>query len=543
MPKLLAALATLLLVLAGAAHAQTSKGVPVNVKRDYGAVCNGTANDTVALQNAFNAAGASEVQIPNSTCLYTTLTINHPVRIVGQTAADGSTGSSVLQSTDATTANKITIGNGSVQLNGVMFENLDLTAPNSTGGAVLFFDDASDTGTSRVQMYNLGSTAYGVLSYQVNAIHFDHMRINNPQTACWKYYSGSGTTGRTDDMEMDDDICLGQATGGGGSGSPLPTCVEMDGNVNTLVGHHFNCVDPGKGLWIHDDVGATSAGNFATLYDFEVDFPNASGVEIDSGTGYYFSDIYCQGAATAPCFEINYNATASDTVGDISITGGKIVNSRVSTNLLINGVGVRVTGVNFAGGGIFATGTVPGVEIGAHAANVTFTGNTSGTVSGLEGETATYGVQIDSGAEFYVVADNDLSGNVTGSFLDNSGAPNVSAGSTVNNLGGVVPNSNGSSVPLTGFSLNLGTTGASPLAYANYAIFPAGTLATGTFLFPAGAYNTEQVSIFSSQTVTALTLTPGAGDAISPSATTIAAGHTLRYIYNLANKVWVQFGS
>lgn len=508
---------------------------PLQSVRAFGAKCDGSTNDTAAIQAAFNAS--SWVIIPGAQCRFTLLTVTHPLRVSGATAADGTTGGSELRSTDTGTSNKITIGNGVTQLNGVTFEHLAMSAPSSIGGAMVFFNYTGDSGLSDVQMFSLNSTAHGVLAYQNNGIRFDHVRINLPTTSCWRFYSGAGSSGRTDDMEIDNSICLGDSLT---AQTHMPNAIDLDGNVNTLVGSHINVVSAGRGIWQHNSVGATDKGAFIVLHDFETDFPYYQGILIDSGEGDYFSNVYVQGAATQAGVQINYNAT--QTTGDISFTGGKIANSRISPNVVINGTGVRIVGVNISGGGINATGTVPGVQLGAHAQDVVITGNIIGSIAGLVGATQTYGVQIDAGATNYLVNDNDLEGNATGTFIDNSGAPNISAGMTTNNLGAVTPTSNGSSIPLTGFTLNLGTSGSSPLPYANYAIFPGGTLATGTFLFPVHPYNTEALSIYSSQTVTALTLTPGSGDVISPTLTTIAAGHTLTFIYNLANHTWVQFG-
>jgi hypothetical protein len=86
--------------------------------------------------------------------------------------------------------------------------------------------------------------------------------------------------------------------------------------------------------------------------------------------------------------------------------------------------------------------------------------------------------------------------------------------------------------PVTGFNITIGVG-------VNYEILnPAGTLATGTLTLPSGAVDQQFLSIISSQTITALTLSPAAGDSISGGITTMVPNVAYRYIYTLGTHTW-----
>ncbi len=91
-------------------------------------------------------------------------------------------------------------------------------------------------------------------------------------------------------------------------------------------------------------------------------------------------------------------------------------------------------------------------------------------------------------------------------------------------------------VPLTGFTIVM--TAEQSVVSLN----PAGTLATGTITMPPTLYDGKIVTIFSSQTVTALTLNTSNSATFVPAVvTTIAAGGSVSYIYDKANNQWHRF--
>lgn len=87
-------------------------------------------------------------------------------------------------------------------------------------------------------------------------------------------------------------------------------------------------------------------------------------------------------------------------------------------------------------------------------------------------------------------------------------------------------------VPITGFSTTIPN-------YVNEIVLnPVGTLATGTIIMPATAYDGQPVRISSSQTITTLTVSANSGQSISGAPTTITSITPFGFIYRLANTTW-----
>ena len=67
---------------------------------------------------------------------------------------------------------------------------------------------------------------------------------------------------------------------------------------------------------------------------------------------------------------------------------------------------------------------------------------------------------------------------------------------------------------------------------------PAGTLATGTVTMPASPVDGMNITITSTQQITALTVNANTGQSIVGGATTLAAGGSQTFVYRLSNTTW-----
>lgn len=86
--------------------------------------------------------------------------------------------------------------------------------------------------------------------------------------------------------------------------------------------------------------------------------------------------------------------------------------------------------------------------------------------------------------------------------------------------------------PSTGFTITIaGST-------YNQVLAPAGTLATGTLTMPASPSNGTMIRAISTQTITALTVSPNSGQSILGNPTTLAAGGHFFCIYRTSNTTW-----
>ena len=120
----------------------------VSVK-DFGAVGDGTTNDTAAIQAALNASNV--VYVPNGTYLCGALTFNSQNVLKGESRSG-----SVLTYTGST--NFIT---GGVNLSRIGLENLTILESNNPSGYALFFD-SSTTRQPRIVNVAIGGFAKGI---------------------------------------------------------------------------------------------------------------------------------------------------------------------------------------------------------------------------------------------------------------------------------------------------------------------------------------------------------------------------------------------
>lgn len=90
--------------------------------------------------------------------------------------------------------------------------------------------------------------------------------------------------------------------------------------------------------------------------------------------------------------------------------------------------------------------------------------------------------------------------------------------------------------PLTGFTLTMTPT------QSAVSLNPAGTIAAGTVTMPATTVDGKVVSIFTSATITALTInTTNSATFVPAVVTTLAAGTSVAYVYDKANNQWHRY--
>lgn len=86
-------------------------------------------------------------------------------------------------------------------------------------------------------------------------------------------------------------------------------------------------------------------------------------------------------------------------------------------------------------------------------------------------------------------------------------------------------------VPLTGNTV--------PVLQSYVSVVPAGTLAALTFTLPASPSNGQIIRVFSTQILTAVTVTAASGDSVDNTPTTVAAAlGGFGLMYKASNRTW-----
>ncbi len=91
-------------------------------------------------------------------------------------------------------------------------------------------------------------------------------------------------------------------------------------------------------------------------------------------------------------------------------------------------------------------------------------------------------------------------------------------------------------VPATGFAITIAA------ACGRLILDPAATLASGTIVLPAGPRDGQICNLSSSQTITALTLSPNTGQSLSGALTSLGANGFAEYTYVASNTTWYRTG-
>lgn len=483
-----------------------------------GAKGDGATDDTAALQAACDIGG--DVYLLPQTYNFTTLTITKPMRLIGAVQSNVSP-RTLLNSTAATSTDKIVIGGQVDQLNGVRFEHLIFATPNSTGGAVMFFDNCGDCGGIDCEMFTLAATAGGIRLHQVNNFAWNGIRIVEPLSYGVKAYGDD--THRSDVITLDNFIVSGNSTT---AGTHIPTGFERDGFVNTIGGKTWVLAAIGRGVWLHNTVGATLRAEFIEIYDFQCDFPKYEAVRSEYGDGIHFTDGYFHGSLTANNIFIDQGTT--NTTDNISFIGGQCTSAALS-GMYLNGRYQRVLGMEISTNGLGTPLSYSGIEIGPNSFSTLITGNHIGIRSGAASNTQKYGVHALSGADRYLVMGNDLVGNDQAAFWEE-----VPLGNSENiiapNLGQATPLSWAANAPLTGDTFTVASTQALTL-------LPAGTIATFTLMLPANPFDGRRMKVFSTAQITAITVNPN-GRTINNAPTQVLAKTGFELVYNKLDDTW-----
>jgi hypothetical protein len=378
--------------------------------KDHGARGDGIANDTAAIQNAIHYAqsrGGGRVFFPVGRYRTTS-----PLRVsAGNVELCGSGGGSVIvpQGNIDTLVFASTVPGTYLYNDRLMDLTVDETA--KTGGRLLVGNHLAQFISERVTAYGGWS---GMAFDNFNNVSLIHPRLTD-------YRGGAGTayvrlTGGANGIGRSDVAYLMRAVFGGAM-SPGMRGLDIDGFVHTINGWACHFVNiGGEGLHMRNTIGAAQGPAFLTMDDFECDYPLLECVRLDVGLRVAFNNMQVNGARTrAGIFVGNLVKTCS-------FTGGFVSGSQ-QAGIAIAGRDVAVTGMNFLfnssdefGG---ARGVYPGILVGGTSRGVVISGCRSGDADSWNFQRN--GLQIDTGADEFVVTGNNFRNNVNPGVLNGAG--------------------------------------------------------------------------------------------------------------------------
>ena len=371
-----------------------------------GCVGDGVHDDTFAIQAALDAVGAAGggiVWLRRGTYrLSTTLTMNYS----GVTLCGSGRGATIL-ATSSPTADVIQIGNGTNNPGYCTVASLRMMpSVTRTAGAGINVRNAHDV---RITDFDIWNDFIGVIldgGAQMFECTLDNFEIDQPVSDGIRV----GPTALAQDVWIERGVI--STTGGNGI------------VFSNLSGGHFGRVDliscKGQAA-VNIAPGAGQVVTALFCYDVEADTPTTGYSWLFGGSGN-ISNIMLTGCWAASANLAGMEFLNSNTSG-VTLTGCIVQNNKQHGIVLTMGTEITVANCQVFCNSQQAANTYSGIAVangvaGFHVLGC-FIGN-GGSISFLVPNQQQWGINIGTGCAGYVIKDNIISANVTGSITDAS---------------------------------------------------------------------------------------------------------------------------
>lgn len=423
--------------------------------KDYGVKCDGSTNDTSAINTMLTAASGKAIRFPAGICMYAGGgTVGNGTMLIG-----AGRNSTIIKATTASATLFTVSGYGAGIRSMAFYANV-----TQTGGSYVWLSGPE----SFIEDFFMTGDFNGILMTG-NVSRIKHGRFQDGAPGAIRIRAEGG-----DNSQMIDDVLMG---------AQLPQ-VSSAGirvrNNSALIISNTSVIQQGHALLIDPytatQSAATDAGGVFSLWVHHCFFDNSGGNGIritPTGTASVvrsrFDNIWASSSAADGVY-INNGGTG--TVSGIHFT---------SPHLMLNAgsgltTGGTVTDVSILGGEI--ANNSQGLYFNSGLTGVHISGATIGSGGGVSGNTNN-GIVISAGVDQVIITGNDIRGNATA--ISNAGGSNQYVD---NNLGATstIVGINGGTINNTSVGATTASTGRFTTAYATQ------NLGVGTTSATAGLY-------------------------------------------------------
>ena len=455
----------------------------LNVK-SYGAVGDGSTDDTSAINSAIAAAnntavsGGQTVYFPAGT--YKVTSALTTVTREGVTLRGDGPRATVIAMASAT-GNTMTLGSGA------QFASIREMA---------FMPSVFRT--SGYEIYIVGGFApiiYSIfIEFGNNGIGVNQTTRASIENVQLRYLTGtqgiwfSGTTGRSDGLFIKDLVCdnpypssspssaawtsyqvyhtyatgdvftangwVWQVTTGGASGLTAPaaptgtnwystsvvigvsayaravcstslTWILMDSRAYSLTGVGIVLIDGYNGFKMINSMGGSNYPSWAFFYDLETDHTYDSGASLEAGYGFHSDGSYIGSSLTG-----NGITLTSSWLGEVTIQGTRVFGNAQHGILVNAGTNTKITDNIICVNSVASSGSYNGVTVAANINSFTISGNSVGLTPTSSSSGQSYGIYVSAGTSDYYIIQGNLgqgtTGNVNGTYSDNGTGANKS---------------------------------------------------------------------------------------------------------------------
>jgi len=409
----------------------------VSVK-DFGAVGNGIADDTLKIQDAINSLASTGgiVEIPAGNYKITsTLTISRSGIFL-----QGS-GSQSTKLTFTGLSSDCILFQGASQINGNGIKGVWISGSSLTGGHAI---NMQVVAYGVIEDVNIDNPWNGILCFQTNTITINRVVINLPRGsfACkWD----SPTSNNSSALTLENVTMQGGYLGANG--------FVWDGFATSLRMKSVAILSFRDCFRIENTRNSSTAyPQFANIFGLEIDGASKNALVINAGFNFKFvgcditntSGATGQGSADTQCVVISPDASYSVT-RFIDFTECQIGNCQ-QQGIFINAKDVKLTGCTVHDVSKQGVSSFSAIELGGSSTNITITGGKAGIVYG-DALNCRHGVLIGTGVTNVAICGVDFQGTNLIGVQNNSSTPNTT---TISGCNGFVSKSSGVSTLTAG---------------------------------------------------------------------------------------------
>jgi len=416
--------------------------------RQFGAVCNGVVDDTVAVQNWLNFLQLTGlIGVGAGVCK-----VSSTLATVSPFSIKGSFGGFALRASFAS-GDILAIGTipGAIQ-GGADITGLEVSSSvTRTAGYNINLIGAYNTRLDKILVRN-GFNHVGITGAASQSTHLNNFRSENAKNYHFSILNVSA------DVTLDNWYCNGQ---GASNQSAAGAYIRQAGDItltrfNTAYCGNDVIVTPGNG----ERVQALHISN--------------SYLDTASGYGVY---VVPEGTGRVDLLSLTNNWVCTHNQGGVLLGGGTgvirqadLVNNVVSNNLL-NGIFLNVGANNVSViGGSCSANASSGIAVAGGVSKFKILGVTSGP-SGEFGANGQWGIVVNNGAgQDFIISSNNLEGNPLGGLYDGATGPYRQTGGNIPDSGAVKSYAK----PATDWDFDGASKGATPIVGGGTLILPSG---------------------------------------------------------------------
>ncbi len=382
---------------------QQFENIPLVVTvKQFGAVGDGTTDDTAAIQAALNSVSfGGNVQLTSGTYKITSISIPDGVRLVGQNPY----GSVLL--TSSATGNVVLLGVSS----GIESLKIASSVSRTSGAHVNILENGSVVLDCELSGYYIGINVGSVVGSKLPVgAQLESLRFTSPATV-----AGGGAI----NADNFSNLVITDVIASGSNAGPWPDFGVKVNNGDTLFMDSVNITLHGVALSISTAASLNCYAFMASNCAFDSAKNNASGTAVSSavitpsGGVYDTQFVNCWFGLSQAKFGCFVEASGGGTVDGLDFGNCQFVDNGDS-GLLVNGTACKNVTVT---GGHSSSNADAGLRFN-NCSDFVVTGHRAGNIAARGPNN--YGIKLDGTCDTFQVTGNDVTGNTTGGLIDNA---------------------------------------------------------------------------------------------------------------------------